>query len=63
MDSERKREIIAAEERYRLLDRLAADLAAKGFYVVGRLTTKPPAGPHPKSSLGPPPGEPEGPRA
>ena len=58
MDSERKREIIAAEERYRLLDRLAADLAAKGFYVVGRLTTNPPAGPPTQ-----PPAEPEGPRA
>lgn len=38
MDPDRKREIINAEERFTVRERLNRALAEKGIYVLGRLT-------------------------
>jgi hypothetical protein len=41
MDPDRKRQILNAEERFTLRERLSRALAERGVYVVGRLTTEP----------------------
>lgn len=38
MDPDRKRQIISAEERFTLRERLSRALAEKGVYVLGKLT-------------------------
>ena len=38
MDPDRKRQILNAEQRFTLRERLSRALAEKGIYVVGRLT-------------------------
>ena len=43
MDPDRKRQIISAEERFTLRERLNRALAEKGVYVLGKLTHDAPA--------------------
>lgn len=52
MDPDRKRQILNAEERFILRERLNRALAEKGVYVVGRLTHDAPAVPESPHSGG-----------
>lgn len=48
MDPDRKRQILKAEERFTLRERLSRALAEKGVYVFGRLTHEARAVPEPE---------------
>lgn len=51
MDPDRKRQILKAEERFTLRERLSRALAERGVYVFGRLTHEARAVPEPDDAV------------